>query len=87
MGASHFPNLLLAPSVAQALQGGLAWNFQSTEYTGIVTSNQQLVSCDSSFNLAMPPCSWIRIAFMGAPESSIGFEVMVHFALHSSLIS
>lgn len=46
--------------------GGLAWNFQSTEYTGILSSNQHLVACDSTFNLPTPPCSWIRIAFMGA---------------------
>jgi hypothetical protein len=65
MGFS-FSNLLLAPSVAQALQGGLAWNFQSTEYTGMLSSNQHLVACDSRFNLSTPGCSWIRIAFMGA---------------------
>jgi hypothetical protein len=51
---------------AATASGGLAWNFQSTEYTGIVTSNQHLVACDASFNLPTPPCSWIRIAFMGA---------------------
>jgi hypothetical protein len=86
MGFS-FSNLLLAPSAAQALQGGLAWNFQSTEYTGMLSSNQHLVACDSRFNLSMPGCSLIRIAFHACPESFIGFQVMVHFALHSSLIS
>ena len=48
--------------------GGLPWNFQSTEYTGKLSSNQRLVACDSTFNLSTPPCLWIRIAFMGAPS-------------------
>jgi len=43
--------------------------------------------CDSSFNVPTPACSWIRIAFHACPESSIGFQVMVHFPLHSSLDS
>jgi len=72
---------------AATASGGLAWNFQSTEYTGIVTSNQQLVACDASFNLPDASVLVDSYCFHGCPESSIGFEVMVHFALHSSLIS
>ena len=42
--------------------GSLAWNLQSTGYTGIVNSNHQLVNCDSSFNVQVPRYSH----FMGA---------------------
>ena len=49
-----------------AASGGLAWNFPSTEYTGIVNSNKHLVLCDSSFSVATRRCSWILIAFMRA---------------------
>ena len=54
--------------------GSLAWNFQSTGYSGIVNSNQQLVVCDSSFNVSTRPCSWIRISFMGALSPLSAFE-------------
>jgi hypothetical protein len=67
--------------------GSLAWNFQSTGYTGIVNSNQNLVVCDSKLQCADATVLVDSYCFHACPASSIGFQVMVHFPLHSSLIS
>ena len=82
------PSVVCRTVGGASASGGLAWNFQSTEYTGIVNSNQHLVVGDSSFNLPTPPTMLVdSYCFHACPESSMAFQVMVHFALHSSQIS
>jgi len=46
-------------AVAGATASGGVPGTSKTEYTGIGSSNQHLVSCDSTFNLPTPPSSWI----------------------------
>jgi hypothetical protein len=73
MGSS-FSNLLVALLAAQPLQVALP-ETSNQAGTGIVNSEQHLVVCDSSFNLPTPPCSWIRIAFMGALSPLLVFKL------------
>jgi hypothetical protein len=84
--------VLVAPLAAQLLQVALPDLPIDRVYTGILSSNKHLSSVIKY--VVLLPASMCRrhllvdsYCFHACPESSIGFRGMVHFPLHSSLIS
>jgi hypothetical protein len=80
--------VLVAPLAAQLLHSVAFLKLPiNRAYTGIVNSNQHLAVCEASFKCADATVLVDSYCSHACPESSIGFQVMVHFPLHSFLIS